>query len=94
MSSAAVVTSTLRVKVNVFSIQGSAAVLQRRTEGEEQVEVGRLSVSDYFGKSSWHLDISKLWTAFGLIIFISNFFSTYNHLYKKIIGLEQKHKYL
>ena len=54
MSSAA---GALRVKVSGFSFQGSAAVLQRRTEGEEQVEVGRLSVSDYFGKSSWHLEI-------------------------------------
>lgn len=31
--------------------QGSAAVLQRRSENEEFVEVGRLGPSDYFGKS-------------------------------------------
>lgn len=31
--------------------QGSAAVLQRRSEHEEFVEVGRLGPSDYFGKS-------------------------------------------
>ena len=30
-------------------LQGSAAVLQRRAENEEPVEVGRLAVSDYFG---------------------------------------------
>lgn len=30
--------------------QGSAAVLQRRSENDEPVEVGRLGVSDYFGK--------------------------------------------
>lgn len=29
--------------------QGSAAVLQRRSENEEFVEVGRLGSSDYFG---------------------------------------------
>lgn len=29
--------------------QGSAAVLQRRSENEEFVEVGRLAPSDYFG---------------------------------------------
>ena len=31
--------------------QGSAAVLQRRSENEDQVEVGRLGPSDYFGRS-------------------------------------------
>lgn len=31
--------------------QGSAAVLQRRSENEEFVEVGRLGPSDYFGKN-------------------------------------------
>lgn len=34
--------------VRIF--QGSAAVLQRRSENEEFVEVGRLGPSDYFGK--------------------------------------------
>lgn len=32
--------------------QGSAAVLQRRSENEEFVEVGRLGPSDYFGKKT------------------------------------------
>lgn len=40
---------SLRVHVCVF--QGSAAVLQRRSENEEFVEVGRLGPSDYFGKN-------------------------------------------
>lgn len=35
---------------NVVCVQGSAAVLQRRSETEEFVEVGRLGPSDYFGK--------------------------------------------
>lgn len=30
-------------------LQGSAAVLQRRSDNEEPVEVGRLGPSDYFG---------------------------------------------
>ncbi len=34
--------------------QGTAAVLQRRSEAEEFVEVGRLGPSDYFGKSESH----------------------------------------
>lgn len=34
----------------VLPSQGSAAVLQRRSESEEFVEVGRLGPSDYFGK--------------------------------------------
>ncbi len=34
--------------------QGTAAVLQRRSEEEEFVEVGRLGPSDYFGKSESH----------------------------------------
>lgn len=34
----------------VCLFQGSAAVLQRRSENEEFVEVGRLGPSDYFGK--------------------------------------------
>lgn len=34
--------------------QGSAAVLQRRSENEEFVEVGRLGPSDYFGKKLKH----------------------------------------
>lgn len=34
----------------VLPSQGSAAVLQRRSENEEFVEVGRLGPSDYFGK--------------------------------------------
>lgn len=33
------------------AFQGSAAVLQRRSENEEFVEVGRLGPSDYFGKN-------------------------------------------
>ena len=33
-------------------LDGSAAVLQRRTEGEPQQEVGKLGPSDYFGKRS------------------------------------------
>lgn len=35
----------------VCVFQGSAAVLQRRSENEEFVEVGRLGPSDYFGKN-------------------------------------------
>lgn len=31
-------------------LQGTAAVLQRRSENEEFVEVGRLGPSDYFGE--------------------------------------------
>ena len=31
-------------------VQGTAAVLQRRSENEEFVEVGRLGPSDYFGE--------------------------------------------
>ena len=45
----------------VSTWQGSAAVLQRRSDGEEQVEVGRLSVSDYFGKFSAVLMMSSYW---------------------------------
>lgn len=41
--------SHLCVRLCVF--QGSAAVLQRRSENEEFVEVGRLGPSDYFGKN-------------------------------------------
>uniref|UniRef100_A0AAZ3SGS4 cAMP-dependent protein kinase type I-alpha regulatory subunit n=1 Tax=Oncorhynchus tshawytscha TaxID=74940 RepID=A0AAZ3SGS4_ONCTS len=33
-------------------LEGSAAVLQRRSENEEFVEVGRLQPSDYFGKKN------------------------------------------
>ncbi len=33
-----------------FSSQGTASVLQRRSDNEEYVEVGRLGPSDYFGK--------------------------------------------
>lgn len=38
-------------RIFLFFSQGSAAVLQRRSENEEFVEVGRLGPSDYFGKS-------------------------------------------
>ena len=31
-------------------VEGTAAVLQRRTEDEPAVEVGQLGASDYFGK--------------------------------------------
>lgn len=34
-------------------LQGTAAVLQRRSEHEEFVEVGRLAPSDYFGEFSF-----------------------------------------
>ncbi|GFO23655.1 CAMP-dependent protein kinase type i-alpha regulatory subunit [Plakobranchus ocellatus] len=37
-------------------VSGSAAVLQRRSENEEQVEVGRLGPSDYFGEIALILD--------------------------------------
>lgn len=36
--------------------EGSAAVLQRRSENDEPVEVGRLGVSDYFGEIALLLD--------------------------------------
>lgn len=39
------------MSVCVCVFQGSAAVLQRRSENEEFVEVGRLGPSDYFGKT-------------------------------------------
>lgn len=40
--------------------QGTAAVLQRRSEDEEFVEVGRLGPSDYFGKSDvYRLFVTK-----------------------------------
>lgn len=44
--------STTPIKVHLKLLQGSAAVLQRRSENEEFVEVGRLGPSDYFGKTS------------------------------------------
>lgn len=34
-----------------FCVQGIASVLQRRSDNEEYVEVGRLGPSDYFGES-------------------------------------------
>ncbi|XP_013073683.1 cAMP-dependent protein kinase regulatory subunit isoform X5 [Biomphalaria glabrata] len=37
-------------------LEGSAAVLQRRVENEEPVEVGRLGPSDYFGEIALLLD--------------------------------------
>ncbi|XP_059155161.1 cAMP-dependent protein kinase regulatory subunit isoform X2 [Physella acuta] len=37
-------------------LEGSAAVLQRRSENEEPVEVGRLGPSDYFGEIALLLD--------------------------------------
>lgn len=43
---------TIKVQLNLCVFQGSAAVLQRRSENEEFVEVGRLGPSDYFGKIS------------------------------------------
>lgn len=43
---------TTKVQLNLCVFQGSAAVLQRRSENEEFVEVGRLGPSDYFGKNS------------------------------------------
>lgn len=40
--------------------QGSAAVLQRRSENEEFVEVGRLAPSDYFGKCVFLYSLESL----------------------------------
>ncbi|ESO83453.1 hypothetical protein LOTGIDRAFT_133402 [Lottia gigantea] len=37
-------------------LEGTAAVLQRRSENEEPVEVGRLGTSDYFGEIALLLD--------------------------------------
>lgn len=37
----------------LIPLQGTAAVLQRRSEHEEFVEVGRLAPSDYFGEFSF-----------------------------------------
>ncbi|XP_037094004.1 cAMP-dependent protein kinase type I regulatory subunit-like [Pollicipes pollicipes] len=37
-------------------LEGKAAVLQQRSEGEEPVEVGQLSPSDYFGEIALMLD--------------------------------------
>ena len=41
--------------VSMFVAQGQAIVLQRRNENEEQVEVGKLGPSDYFGKYKFSL---------------------------------------
>ena len=35
---------------SIVCLQGQASVLQRKSENEEPIEVGRLGVSDYFGK--------------------------------------------
>lgn len=40
----------LRRALSVLSVQGIASVLQRRSDNEEYVEVGRLGPSDYFGE--------------------------------------------
>lgn len=40
----------LRRSLSVLSVQGIASVLQRRSDNEEYVEVGRLGPSDYFGE--------------------------------------------
>lgn len=40
--------SKANLSASVF--QGTASVLQRRSDNEEYVEVGRLGPSDYFGK--------------------------------------------
>lgn len=44
--------TAVKVQLSLCVLQGSAAVLQRRSENEEFVEVGRLGPSDYFGKNS------------------------------------------
>lgn len=38
-------------ELSFFALQGIASVLQRRSDNEEYVEVGRLGPSDYFGQS-------------------------------------------
>lgn len=40
----------LRRSFSVLCVQGIASVLQRRSDNEEYVEVGRLGPSDYFGE--------------------------------------------
>lgn len=47
----------------LVSLQGTAAVLQRRSENEEFVEVGRLGPSDYFGMLNLFI------RTYGVIIF-------------------------
>lgn len=38
-------------------VEGTAVVLQQRSEGDEPAEVGRLGPSDYFGKTKIRADI-------------------------------------
>ena len=57
--------SELVVDIHVFYdvffiyLQGAASVLQRRSENEEPVEVGKLGPSDYFGKILYALDLCE-----------------------------------
>ena len=39
------------IMFTIVFLQGQASVLQRRSENEDFIEVGKLGPSDYFGKS-------------------------------------------
>lgn len=57
-------------------LQGTAAVLQRRSENEEFVEVGRLGPSDYFGMLNFLT--TNTWIKYLLVfhnLFLSFFFT-------------------
>ena len=41
------------IMFTIVFLQGQASVLQRRSENEDFIEVGKLGPSDYFGKSDW-----------------------------------------
>lgn len=43
-----------------FPLQGTASVLQRRSDNEEYVEVGRLGPSDYFGEQPFRFGLSHV----------------------------------
>lgn len=50
----------LMLNMSLLCCQGTAAVLQRRSEDEEFVEVGRLGPSDYFGESDRHKTLTNI----------------------------------
>lgn len=54
-----VVDKTSIVTNTLINLKGTAAVLQRRSEHEEFVEVGRLAPSDYFGEFRTFMSICR-----------------------------------